>query len=196
MSGRLTRAAILWKRSKIKINIHLQYVITAAIVLCLGAIAWEDLKYRAVTWWLFPALALLAVAWGFLSGNMTQKLGFAGVNLLFIGFQVVTLSGYLALKYKTFVNPFHSHFGLGDLLFLIAVAPAFAPLNFIFFLISAFIFSILLHVLCGRLSIDYNKTRIPLAGLSGVFYIVLLVVSTILQIDLWDDAYILTAIGN
>lgn len=72
------------------------------------------------------------------------------------------LFGYLRLR-RLAVR--HS-VGSGDTLFLLAVAPLFAPTEFLWFLIAACVVALLWWVCCGR-----RRRTIPFVGAAGIVLI-------------------------
>lgn len=56
--------------------------------------------------------------------------------------------------------------GSGDTLFLLAVAPLFAPTEFLWFLIAACVVALLWWVCCGR-----RRRTIPFVGAAGIVLI-------------------------
>lgn len=72
----------------------------------------------------------------------------------------------MGLKNKKLLNPFQNYFGLGDLLFYVAIAPLFLLQNYILFFILSMVFAIVLQV--GLKKISTHDT-VPLAGFSALF---------------------------
>src|SRR5688500_11436731 len=104
---------------------------TLLVVLLIVAF-YQDCKYRAITWFVFPLLAVVALLI-FVQLNGAWKA--LGLNLIFVLVVMSCPFGYISLREKKLTNIFAQHFGLGDLLFFIAVCPLFAPSNFILFFI-------------------------------------------------------------
>lgn len=89
--------------------------------------------------------------------------------LLNTAFFLVTLSIlvlYMSLKSRKFLNPFEHYFGLGDLLFYVAVTPLFILPNFIVFFILSMIFALVLQLAFKKMMAAHT---VPLAGFSALF---------------------------
>ena len=71
-------------------------------------------------------------------------------------------NGYLRLRRLSVRHAF----GAGDVLFLLAVAPLFAPTEFLRFLIAACVVALLWWVCCGR-----RRRTIPFVGAAGIVLI-------------------------
>lgn len=137
--------------------------IAIGICIVLLIIAVQDMRARAVDIWVFPVLAFGGLAW-FYYGRFEWVV--LGKNLAFIGLLFLSLTLYVSLKEKALTNIFKANFGLGDLLFLIAVSPLFSARNMILYVIFGMIFSLILHLIInGR---NPEKT-VPLAGYLSVF---------------------------
>jgi hypothetical protein len=136
------------------------------LTLFLLSIAWQDFKWRAVWWFLFPLalglqslLALKQIYWS------TWAIYFA-INLFIVAFQLLVLISYLKLVKR--LNPsqlFKAYLGLGDVLFFIVLAAAFSPLNFLFFLLCFLLVSLIVALYFKRVL----KT-VPLAGILALAY--------------------------
>ena len=136
----------------------------------LGFTTYEDIKFRAVSWWVFPAIFILLVAAGLQQISMHEIIWHLKVNALFITIQVLAVWLYLIIRQKALLNPFDEFLGWGDLLFWLALLPAFAPLKFVSFYVLSLVFAMLLHLMLQRTSFYTDTRKIPLAGYQAVFY--------------------------
>ncbi|MFB9097199.1 hypothetical protein ACFFVF_11780 [Flavobacterium jumunjinense] len=71
----------------------------------------------------------------------------------------------MSLKNKSFLNPFQNYFGLGDLLFYIAITPLFVLYNYVLFFITSLLFAIVMQFVLRKW---IKKDAVPLAGLSAL----------------------------
>lgn len=152
--------------------------INCAIILLLVFMAVQDFRYRAISWYAFPLLAIGMV----LSNRSFEALEF-GLNVLLIAMNFGLLTLLLSLKYKKPVNPFSLHIGLGDLLMLICTALYFPVVNFFVF----YLLSLILIILGAGILQLFLKNRpytIPLAGLHSLMLLCLL-----LSISVTGTAY-------
>jgi len=137
----------------------------------------QDIKYRGISWYLFPGLAILLIVFNtFLS---TEEVI---INSIFILIVLSMLTLWFSVKKGKYVNVLHNHLGTGDILFLICISLYFSPVNFFFFyLITLLIISLItgLHLLWSRPKI----LTIPLCGLQGMMLLILLSSSWYLDIE-------------
>ncbi|PXY41155.1 hypothetical protein DMB65_09375 [Flavobacterium cheongpyeongense] len=77
----------------------------------------------------------------------------------------------MSLKTKKFLNPFENYFGLGDLLFYIAITPLFLLKNYILYFILSMLFAILMQL---GLKKFIKEETVPLAGFSALFLFIIL----------------------
>jgi len=98
---------------------------------------------------------------------------FSGQSWETLGLKTSWLAAQLLLLfiYTRFVKKiaFFEGFGLGDLLFFIAILPLFDPATFIFYYITGLLFSLCTALLL--LNPARNPAKIPLAGLLGIWMI-------------------------
>ncbi|MEO6175608.1 MAG: hypothetical protein ABIP27_10710 [Flavobacterium circumlabens] len=95
--------------------------------------------------------------------------------LLNTAFFLITLSIlvlYMSIKSKKFLNPFEHYFGLGDLLFYIAVTPLFVLPNFIVFFILSMVFALVVQLVFKKVITEHT---VPLAGFSALFLGIVLI---------------------
>jgi hypothetical protein len=163
-----------------------------SIVLLLS-ILWQDKKYRAVDWYLFPLLWLLFLV------ERAQMFSFPEIfqnflqNVTFIFLQVFLLFFYFSIKAKKKVNLTHGLLGWGDIWFWIASAVYFSSLNFILYTILSLVFSLLLHLLSIHFQKADQEETIPLAGLQALCMSLLITVSYFTSaFHLYDDGIILS----
>ncbi len=136
------------------------YLIPALIFL--GMIAYEDFKYRAISWWWLPflAIALIIPALYHIPGK--TLLTYFSLNVSFIAIQFIILTLYFSLKHGKFINILNQYLGTGDLLFFIIIGLFFSPILYITFLIVG-LFVTLGGFLIWKSTTKKNAT-VPLAG--------------------------------
>jgi len=142
--------------------------LTLAIV-CLVMVAWEDFAERQVHCSYFPILAGAGVVHTFEELHSMGRLAmYAGCNLAFLIIQFLLLKGYFFIRQTAMVSIIDRKIGWGDILFLLAAAFFFSPLNFIWFYLYGLLFSLLVSLLWRTYSRSAFRS-IPLAGLQSVF---------------------------
>ncbi|MCH2200208.1 MAG: hypothetical protein MK081_15650 [Flavobacteriales bacterium] len=86
------------------------------------------------------------------------------LNELIVGIYLITIVGYLLVKRLPWRQLFQSYFGLGDVLFLVALAPCFAPQFWLGVTITCFLSAALLHLLFRK---NENDT-VPFVSYGGI----------------------------
>lgn len=139
-------------------------VIKLILIGSLGLIFYQDLKERAVWWFLFPLFIMTA---GYLYYQQTLPQVFLqNIGLNLIGMTIVLGVSFLYAQFKMKVNFFRDAFGLGDLLFFLGIAIAFPSISFAVLFVFSLIFSLVLHFTVSRTKTQVN---IPLAGYASLF---------------------------
>ena len=113
-----------------------------------------------IAWLAVLGTVSVGVSWHTL-GWRTMLLQTAG-NAALLLLSGTALFGYLRLRRLSVRHAF----GAGDVLFLLAVAPLFAPTEFLRFLIAACVVALLWWVCCGR-----RRRTIPFVGAAGIVLI-------------------------
>ena len=150
-------------------------VLKIAILITLLFIAFQDFKYKAVLWIWFPILFLLIISKEITELGINTSLNYFIFNLSFIIVQLILLTFYFSVKHKKLINIINKILGLGDILFLVALAAYFSPINFILFLIS----SLTIVLITYGLGLIFNKIQnkqIPLAGAIAIIMFLLVLI--------------------
>ncbi len=132
---------------------------------CLSIIFYQDIKYRAVWWFLFPTFLVSAGFLYFLNSPLEIMLLNLGLNLLVL--TLILSISFLYARFKMKVLFFKEAFGIGDLFFFLGLAVAFPTLSFIVILVFCLIFSLILHLFLAHNS----QQTVPLAGYASFFLI-------------------------
>lgn len=145
-----------------------------AILLFLLVIMYEDFKNRTIHTFLPFLLFICLVAKYYTSANLGNHIQTIGINIVFLIIQILLAMLFFTIKEKKMVNIFESYLGVGDILFLLSLSPAFSTINFIiFYTISLAIIAILYLVAATTKWVNRNH-QIPLAGLQAILFIVVL----------------------
>lgn len=155
------------------------WIIHIILAILLGIAFYQDWKFRAISWILFPVIGGIAL-WSFYSVSLPWKIVLT--NLVFVFVVIAFLMLYVSVKRGKPTNIFKVDFGLGDLLFLIAITPLFIGLNYILFFISGMFLSGIIHWI---LSFSKENSRIPLAGYLAVYLILIEGVDLLVDKDLF-----------
>lgn len=84
----------------------------------------------------------------------------------------------MSLKNKKILNPFENYFGLGDLLFYLAITPLFLLQSYVVFFILSMIFAIVLQIALSKI---VKKETVPLAGFASLLLMLLVISDTVLN---------------
>ena len=144
------------------ISLFIKIILISGLFLIL----YQDVKERAVWWFLFPLFALSA---GYL--HFRQSLVDIFLHQILINFSIVLIlfsGAFIYSRHKIKVNFFEEAIGLGDLLFFLGLAVAFPSEAFMVILVFSMIFSLLLHVFVSRTN---EMKTVPLAGYASLFLI-------------------------
>lgn len=139
----------------------------------LGFTFYEDLRYRGVSWWVFPITLILATS---LSVSETGSWNFREWSLSFIlltSLILATGSAYFLLKSRRMTDDL----GLGDVLFFVVIIPLFSTYHYVLFLSASFIGSLVIHL---AINIIKPQKTIPLAGYQALMLSIYLTISTVL----------------
>lgn len=157
---------------------------------CLVMLFYQDMRYRAVYWVIFPVLFLLLGLPALKQYPKSDIITRGLINLAFLFLQLLLLSSYFSLKHKKWINITSSYLGWGDILFLLAITFFLSPLNYILFytlsLLAVLCFSPLFYA-----GLDKSST-IPLAGLQAMLFAGCLTVDwNSVQFNLQSDNWLL-----
>jgi len=151
-------------------------LISLLIFICLGIICYQDMRYRAVSWVCFPLLAITMFAIKQQEAGWRETLIHCAGGLSFFGIQLFFLWFYISLKHRRFINITSDCLGLGDILFLMAIAFYFSPVNYILFYTGSLIV-VLIYTLVRRHFLKEPHYEIPLAGLQALLLSMLIMLS-------------------
>ena len=148
---------------------------------------WEDLKHRAVYWWLFAllvvCLSLNALQWASPQEWLIQS----GCNLGFLVLQLILLTSYFSFKSGRLILLTSGWLGTGDIIFMACTSTAMGVLNFVLFHILS-----LIIVLAAALLFPSLRTRgVPLAGLQGLLLACLFGILLCTNWNLYDQTWLL-----
>jgi hypothetical protein len=149
------------------------------LILLLVVACYQDWKFRAIYWFIFPLIAMDALLIFFIQQWNWKVLG---LNLIFVIAVMMLLFLYVSAREKKWTNLFENHFGMGDVLFFLAITPLFNSTNYMLFFISGMIFSATLH---GLVNLRKTSKTIPLAGYLSLYLVALKGFGWWLQDDLF-----------
>lgn len=148
----------------------------AGLLLCLFIVLFQDWKYRHIHVILPVAIFSFSLYITQQQNNIAFKI--ISYNTIFFLIILSILTIYMSIKNKQFLNPFENYFGLGDLLFYIAITPLFLLQKYVLFFILSMVFAVAMQF--GLKKIMKHET-VPLAGFSALLLIILILKDTLLN---------------
>lgn len=137
-----------------------------------GIIAYQDVRDREVTWIWFP---LLGISLGLVHGLQVGffVFAYAAITNLMLTSSILLML-WAVVRYilkKPFLNV---SFGLGDLLFLYAMALGFPTMTYVYLLVASLIFSLVAFI---PMKLFLKVSTVPMAGLMGLFLMAITLLS-------------------
>jgi hypothetical protein len=141
-------------------------VLKISLLIGLSIILYQDVKERAVWWFLFPFFGAIA---GYLHFRESfVDLFFLNILLNIAAIVILFLLSFVYVQLKMKVSFFKEAIGLGDILFFLGLTMAFPTQAFIVILVFSMIFSLGLH---KAFSGKQKDPTVPLAGYASLFLI-------------------------
>lgn len=134
-------------------------------------IAFQDIKTRLISVYLLIGLFVLNFAGAISGSNWWNIAELTVYNTLLITF-IFTLTFVYFKWVRKIPNPLITHLGWGDVLFFLALTPLFYPLVYSYVFIAMTVLSTIIGIVL--ISIKGNETTIPHAGISALFFAVII----------------------
>lgn len=134
-------------------------------------ITFQDIKTRLISVYLLIGLFVLNFAGAVIDGNWLDIVELTAYNTLLITF-IFTLTFIYFKWVRKIPNPLITHLGWGDVLFFLALTPLFYPLVYSYMFIAMTVLSTIIGIII--ISIKGNETTIPHAGISALFFAVII----------------------
>lgn len=129
----------------------------------LMTIFFQDMKQRLIHVGLIVSLFVITgTYWFYNSFNFNTLL----YNFIFISLNLLFLKLYTKVRKKEKTTDLIYGLGLGDILFFIAILPLFSVFNYMLFIISGLLISLITHVIVSKF---YQNKLIPLAGYLAIY---------------------------
>ncbi len=141
------------------------------LMLLLCWVAYEDFKFRAVSWWIFPLIlsaamyypASIHVAWHQFLMNL-------GLVLL----MTLMLMLYVYIKLGTLKHFFAQMIGAADIFLWVVLTPLLPVMLFVMLYTVSLLFALAAHGLLKRFTFYGEKSSVPLAGLQAIFFAIMI----------------------
>lgn len=171
-------------------------VIKIVTIFFLLLVIYQDFRVRMITWWYIPLLFLGLLFISLQHVLFGELLKYFIINTSFILLQMIVLTIFYTIKKRKLTNIINKYIGLGDILFFLVLCVGFSPVNFIIFIVSGLILTIICFSIYGIAS-KKKEYRIPLAGMLAVFLCVVFIIKKINPgLDLFNDATIISYLSG
>lgn len=144
------------------------FVVKIVLILLLIVLFIQDLKFRAVSWLLFPLIFILVSFSQLQYHTLTQFIIQFAINLFLIFIQISFLLIYLHFTKRSWRELTSTYFAWGDILFLIILGASFPVYFFIVFIVMSIAISIIV-------SLILRFKTVPLAGFQSILLAMVLV---------------------
>ena len=133
----------------------------------------QDMRWRAVYWWMYPVLLACLLADRLQAVASMDILRDGGWNLAFLGIQYLLLSVYFLIRKGRWIVLTRSYLGWGDILLLLCLCCYLPPLYvFLFYMLSLIVVLALSAIVISTRR--HPGWKIPLAGLQALMLAMLL----------------------
>lgn len=156
--------------------IFIQLLLTALLIL----VVYQDFRFRAVSWVIFPLLPVLFIMLNLPSVSLEESLANTMANLGFAGSMFLFVTIYFSIRNRRIVNISNGFIGWGDILFILSLGFLFSPLNFIIFYLASLLITIVATLILSWLN-KIDRNSVPLAGLQALLLLLLIIVNSIFQ---------------
>jgi hypothetical protein len=165
----------------------MEHILKIALIICLGLIAYQDFKTRAIHLSLFVIFILLISIEDIFIIHPAIPIKDIILNITILSVQLFLLLLYLILRKRKISRIINNDIGSGDIAMLYLMVFAFSTLNFIICLTFSLIFSLIIWSIIIPW-VRQNKI-IPLAGLLASFNLILFSLDYMIPfISRWDDS--------
>jgi hypothetical protein len=167
----------------------MQWIIFMALVITAAIIFLQDFIYRSVHALLFVLLAVLGVTIQLLHVPVQEFAVNCLINVISVSIQICITLAILRLSGKKEILKM---IGPGDLLFLLCCCLLFTPFSLLFFLVTSFAASLLLHLAFARNSMYAQRgATVALAGWQSLVLVIVFCTGILSGIELFTDEWIL-----
>ena len=132
--------------------------------------ALSDFRSRKIALWSLLLLFALCLPVSICLYGGSVVINHIVLNILLLVYLGTGILLYLWIRHRRFTNPLRRHLGSGDLLFVLALTPLFAPKEFLVFLLASMVGGLAWWMVNDR------KDSIPLVGILGIAFGIYLVI--------------------
>jgi len=107
----------------------------------------QDLRTRTISLWPLIAIFVCTVNLAMANKGFYDTSMDFGINIGILIFQGLCLKAWFSLRERKLAGITDRYIGLGDIAFFISLAPLFAPVNFVLFVLVCSVVAIVVHLL-------------------------------------------------
>jgi len=149
-------------------------LLVSLLIFVLFFIAKEDFQQRSIHIGWLGALGILGIVYGWVYQQPAMNLMTIGINIGFIGLQLLLISLYFSIKAKRWVNIADSLLGWGDIVFFFLLCLLLPTLHLIWFYTLSLVMVLLFFLIIKKIYLPELVT-IPLAGGMSICLMVYLI---------------------
>lgn len=143
-----------------------QQAIQVVMLLLLGIVAWQDLKWRYVSAWVLLLLIALAAASAVLAQGISVWQS-SLLNGVILAVQLLVIKLWFSIRSGKMEQLTDKLIGLGDLVFFVVPCIYWGTIGFVLYMLVALLFSLIGALLWQHFSASANAF-IPLAGIMSL----------------------------
>lgn len=155
----------------------MKYFIEISMIILFLVIFFQDIRLKAISWFLPPMLACLSVCYSLNLSGIYDLLFNTAFNLVALGIITGCLVLYTRIRFRSW--RLHDFIGSGDLLFLLSVCFLFSPVSFILFISFGSLAILTGYGLFLLLSKRSSFNKVPLAGLQSMIILIAIIIGWI-----------------
>lgn len=172
----------------------MQQATDIAVIILLAVIVYQDFRFKAVSWWLFPLLSAAFIAATLPATGITNLLQNFLFNLGFVALQFLAATLYFSIKNRALTSITDVYIGKGDMVLFLSLCLLFSPANFIIFMVTALLLVTVVAGIC--LPFIKKSKEIPLAGAVSLLLTVAIVFRNIYTYNFYDDSQALLLLNS
>ncbi len=147
------------------------------LIFTLVTIAWSDFHCRTIPIWQMIILFISLLEVSVLQNGLKGVSNFFIFNLGFLAFQLCILTLYFSIRDKSLIFIPDKLLGWGDIILFAILALGFSIGNFILFLVSGYLLSLMIFMVLKIFPPQRDSWRqIPLAGVVSLLYAGIIIV--------------------
>lgn len=172
------------------------FFLNSTVVVVLLILGFQDFSKRRISAILVLSVFLLLFLISEKTVNVADTLKFTFYNAIFFAVQLVLIFLFYLVKRRQFVNVINTYLGFGDILLILAICPAFSPVNFILFYLLGLILTLIVYFGLSLL-INHQGREIPLAGVLSIALVIVIFLKYLKHdFNPFNDNYFLTILPS